>query len=104
MKRERLGLRAPRGRLSAGATGLASLTSRALFSLFPLFIETPGTRRSIGRNFVHDVRRLQWTGCGSRRNYFGGWGWLRVFKYFQGSGVAMKQLLHRGVVCSHSTD
>ena len=82
MKRERLGLRAPRGRLSAGAAGMASLASRALFALFalfplfplfPLFIETPGTRRSIGRNFVHDVRRLQLTGCGSRRNYFGGW-------------------------------
>ena len=76
VNRERLGLRAPRGRLSAGATGLASLASRALFALFllfSLFIETPGTRRSIGRNFVHDLRRLQLTGCGSRRNYFGGW-------------------------------
>ena len=34
----------------------------------------------------------------------GGRGWLRVFKYFQWRGGAMKQLLHRGVVCSHSTD
>jgi hypothetical protein len=68
VKRARLGLRAPRGRLSVGAACLASLASRALFELFPLFIETPGTRRSIGRNFVHDVRRLQLTGCGSRRN------------------------------------
>ena len=34
----------------------------------------------------------------------GGRVWLRGFEYFQGRGGAMQQLLHRGVVCSHSTD